>query len=200
MTMTSRTITVVTPANHVPGPKQGGWTYNHYLTLLNDGQRYEIIDGVLYMVPWPTTWHQASIVRFSYYLLIHTRLGGLGQVFAAPFDVVLKLDTVVQPDILAILNANLERITDQCIVGAPDLVVEIASPSTSTYDRNKKYAAYASAGVSEYWIADPIAHTVEVLILESGAYSSLGVFSGQNTLPSIVVPAIAEVQVKQFFA
>lgn len=110
------------------------------------------------------------------------------------------LDIVVQPDLLVVLNANLERISDQCIVGAPDLVVEIASPSTSTHDRHKKYIAYASAGVPEYWIADPLAHTVEVLVLEGGAYSSLGVFSGQNTLPSLVVPGITDVRVEQFFA
>ena len=200
MEMTSRTISVVTPADHVSGPKQGYWTYEHYVALPDDGQRYEIIDGVLYMVPWPTTWHQSSSLRFSYYLVNHVKLAGLGQVIIAPFDVVLASGTVVQPDVMVVLNANLERITDECMVGAPDLVVEIASPSTSTHDRHKKYVAYASAGVTEYWIADPIAHTVEVLVLEGGTYSSLGVFSGQNTLPSIIVPAIEAVHVEQFFA
>ena len=200
MTITSKEITVVTPANHVPGSEQGRWTYDYYLALPDDGQRYEIVDGVLYMAPAPSTGHQDSVLWIAHYLRIHVKLAGLGQVYVAPVDVVLALDTVVQPDVLVVLKENFAKITEKRIVGAPDLVVEIASPGTSTHDRHKKYIAYASAGVPEYWIADPIAHTVEVLVLEAGAYSSLGVFSGQNTLPSVVVPGIAEVCVEQFFA
>jgi Uma2 family endonuclease len=200
MTITSKEITVVTPANHVPGPKQGCWTYDHYLALPDDGQRYEIVDGVLYMAPVPSMEHQGASMRFSHYLFTYVELAGLGRVYAAPTDVVLALDTVVQPDLLVVLNANLEKISKQNLVGAPDLAVEIASPGTSTHDRNRKYAAYARAGVAEYWIADPIAHTVEVLILEAGTYTSVGVFSGQDTLPSKVVPDIKAVRVEQFFA
>ncbi len=200
MTITSKELTVVTPANHVPGPKQGCWTYDHYLALPDDGQRYEIVDGVLYMAPSPTPEHQNVVLWIAHYLLIHVKLTGLGQVYVAPVDVVLPPRTVVQPDVMVILKENLSKIKNKCVEGAPDLAVEIASPGTSTHDRNRKYAAYARAGVSEYWIADPIAHTVEMLILEAGTYTSVGVFSGQDTLPSIVVPAIKAVHVEQFFA
>lgn len=200
MTITAKELTVVTPANHVPGPKQGCWTYDHYLALPDDGQRYEIVDGVLYMALAPTMGHQESSMKFSYYLYTYVQLPGLGKVYAAPTDVVLALDTVVQPDLLVVLNTHLQKISKKNLRGAPDLAVEIASPSTSTHDRNRKYGAYARAGVAEYWIADPIAHTVEVLILEAGTYTSVGVFSGQDTLPPIVVPAIKAVHVEQFFA
>lgn len=89
MTITSKEITVVTPANHVPGPKQGCWTYDHYLALPDDGQRYEIVGGVLYMAPAPNMGHQAASIRFSHYLFTHIELAGTGKVYAAPTDVVL---------------------------------------------------------------------------------------------------------------
>jgi Uma2 family endonuclease len=200
MTITSNRITVVTPANHVPGPRQGYWTYDHYAAMQDDGQRYEIVDGVLYMTPSPSGSHQATVGEFFAYLRIYVQLAGLGRVFMAPFDVELATDVVVQPDVFVLLNAGLEKYTEKRIIGAPDLVVEVASPSTTTYDRHNKYVAYTQARVPEYWIADPIAHTVEVLILEAGTYHSLGVFSGQATLPSKIVPGIAAVPIEQFFA
>ena len=105
---------------------------------------------------------------------------------------------VVQPDILVVLNKNLDRVLDSRIIGAPDLVVEVASPGTTTRDRCEKYDAYASAGTPEYWIADPIAHTVEVFILEAGNYYSQGVFRGKAILPSKVLPGF-DVRVELFF-
>ncbi len=84
------------------------------------------------------------------------------------------------------------------LYGPPDLVVEIASPSTATYDRDKKLHAYERGGVLEYWIADPIARTIEVFVLDENVYRSLGVFQGQALLPSTVVPGLA-VRVAQFF-
>ena len=144
MTTISEGQTVVTPADNVFGAKQGQWTYEHYAHLLDDGQHYEIIDGVL-------------------------------------------------------LNDNLQKITEARVIGAPDLAIEISSPSTAIHDRHRKYVAYAQAGVKEYWIAEPKAHTIEVLLLEDGAYRSAGVFSGEQTLPSRVVPNFP-VQVEQFFS
>lgn len=77
-------------------------------------------------------------------------------------------------------------------------MVEVSSPGTSTYDRNKKLNAYALAGVPEYWIADPDVRTVELLVLEQGSYRVLGIFRGKATLPSQVVPGLP-VKVEQFF-
>src|SRR5262249_15325923 len=105
---------------------------------------------------------------------------------------------VLQPDIIVVLNTHLEIITPSRIVGAPDLIIELASPGTAGYDRRTKQDAYASAGVPEYWIADPGTGTVELMVLENGAYRSLGVFRGQATLPSRVVPGLP-VKVEQFF-
>jgi len=197
MTSSGR-VPMVLPADHVPGPEQGHWTYEDYAALPDDGHRYEIVDGVLYLAPSPNEWHQTTAFEIASYLRTHVKLTGLGQVFIAPFDVELNPRTVVQPDVIVVLNLNLHIITESRIIGAPDFVVEISSPGTVGYDREKKQHAYARAGVPEYWIADPWSRTVEVLTLKEDEYRSLGVFEGKAVLPSEVVPDFL-VHVEQFF-
>jgi Uma2 family endonuclease len=189
-----------TPADWIPGPGQGNWTYASYATLPEDGRRYEVVDGVLlYMSPSPSDAHQNVSIWLSHYLVIHVKLAGVGQVRTAPLDVELAPRTIVQPDIMVILNEHLSRITSTRIKGAPDLVVEILSPGTAAYDRCGKQRAYAQANVMEYWLVDPDEGTIEVLNLVGKTYQQTGSFHGDDTLISQVVPMIAEVPVKQFF-
>ena len=189
---------MVMPADHMHGAEQGHWTYKDYSALPDDGHRYEIVDGVLYIAPSPNEWHQATAGRLFRYLSTYIEDAGLGRVYIAPFDVELGPKTVVQPDVLVILNVNRNKITFSHINGVPDLIVEVSSPGTVGYDREKKQRAYAHAGVPEYWIADPWSRTVEVLTLEEGVYRSLGVFEGKAILPSQVVPDFL-VHIEQFF-
>jgi Uma2 family endonuclease len=190
---------IVMPADWVPGPEQGSWTYDDYTALPDDGQRYEIVNGVLVMAPAPNGPHQDAVLRFAHYLLVNVEFAGLGKVRVAPFDVELSPKDVFQPDVFVVLNAHLDRILEKKVVGAPDLVVEVASPSTALYDRVTKYEKYANAGVQEFWVANTNAHTIQVLVLESGEYRSLGVYRGQQMLPSRIVPGLS-VRVEQFFA
>lgn len=199
MAMASDRLPTVVPANWVPGPKQGEWTYQSYTHIPDDGRRYEIVNGVLYMSPSPNVAHQRIVIRFTRYLATYIEDTGLGIVLAAPSDVELSPKNVLQPDVFVVLNAGLKKVKVSHTVGAPDLVIEIASPSTAIHDRNRKYHLYAQAGVSEYWIADPDSRTVEVLLLESGEYRSLGIFRGKAGLPSQVVPDIKAVPVERFF-
>lgn len=199
MTTTAETLPMTVRADHLPGAKQGHWTYDTYAAIPDDGKRYEVVDGVLYMTPAPNIGHQEAVALFTIHLGTHVQLGGLGRVFPAPCDVELAPRCTVQPDIVVVLNANLSIITPSRIIGAPDLVIEVASPGTAGYDRRTKQDAYARAGVREYWIADPYARTIEVLQLEGGAYVSAGVFGGEATLPSRVLPELL-VRVEQFFA
>jgi Uma2 family endonuclease len=204
MTQSSATITTanreIILADHVPGPRQGRWTYNHYAALPPGEKHYEIIDGVLYMTPSsPSEWHQKALVRFAYYLFNYIELAGLGRVYTLPFDVELTPHIIIQPDVLVLLNESSYKIAHSHIIGAPDLIIEIASPATASYDRNIKYAAYARAGVKEYWIADPHAHSVESLILEQEIYHSTGRFGGKDKLRSRIVPNFP-VQVQQLFS
>ena len=200
MTTSHETLPMVVRADHVPGPPQGEWTYDAYAALPDDGHRYEIIDGVLYMAPAPNLEHQAVVTRAGAHLYLHVERAGIGRVFVAPVDVVLPFAaSPVQPDVVVVLNANLGVLAGKNITGAPDLVVEVLSPGTAGFDRREKQNAYARAGVKEYWIADPYSRTIEVLMLEGGVYRSAGVFTGAVTLPSAVRPDFP-VRVEQFFA
>jgi len=198
MITTKEELSVVIPADWVPGPPQGSWTYEDYAALPDDGRRYEIVNGVLVMAPAPSPEHQSITVRIAYYLFPHIDLAGIGKLFTAPIDVDLGPKNVYQPDLVVVLNTHLDRVAEKKIIGAPDLVVEVASPSTAAYDRLTKYDVYARAGVTEYWIVKPTRRTVEVLVLEHGEYRSLGVFSEQATLPSRVIPGLSA-HVEQFF-
>ncbi len=193
------TSDMIITADFVEGPGQGNWTYEDYAAMPDDGKRYQIVDGVLFMSPSPNRWHQETVGRIFRYLSASIEDKGVGKVYIAPFDVELDSKTIVQPDVMVILNAHLDRISDQRVIGAPDLVVEVASPGTTGFDRRQKQDAYAHAGVPEYWIVDPASHSVEVLTIEVNAYSSLGVFEGKTTLSSKVIPDFP-VSIEQFFA
>lgn len=192
-------LSIVTPADWVPGPPQGSWTYEDYTALPDDGHHYEIVNGVLVMAPAPTPEHQDIVLEIAAHLRTHIKLAGLGRVFPSPVDVDLGPKNVFQPDVVVVLNAHLDKVGAKKIVGAPDLVVEIMSPSSGVMDRIAKYAVYARAGIPEYWVVKPEGKSVEVFVLEKGEYRSLGVFSEQATLPTRIVPELP-VRVEQFFS
>src|SRR5437660_6507701 len=149
MTTTTEREMAVTPADWVAGPQQGHWTYNHYAALPEDGQHYEIVEGVLYMTPAPSIIHQRAVQKLFKRLSSYVEDADLGEVFIAPVDVELAPNAVVQPDIIVVLKANLEKITPTRIIGSPDLVVEVSSPRTVGYDRRIKQDAYARASIQE---------------------------------------------------
>lgn len=151
------------------------------------------------MTPSPSGGHQDAVGRFYHYLFLNIESHGMGKVRIAPFDVELTPKLVVQPDVLVVLKANYDKLAENRVLGAPNLVIEVASPGTATYDRHSKQMAYAQAGVPEYWIADPMARTVEVFVLERHIYTSVGIFEGKATLPSTIVPGLPT-PVEQFFA
>lgn len=150
------------------------------------------------MTPAPSTGHQRIVGRFFRYLSEHIEDTGLGLVFQGPTDVELAPKVVVQPDIFVILNAGLHKVAEQRIIGAPDFVVEVTSPSTAIYDRLSKYDTYARAGVQEYWIVNSTARSIEVLALEGASYVSLGVFRGQE-IPHSRVASGLQVRTRDYF-
>ncbi len=141
-------------------------TYTDYLKLPDDGTRKEILGGELFVTPAPTPRHQHIVRKLATVLGTHVDTHGLGDVLAAPIDVVLSPPEVTQPDLIFIATPNLGIIGEAAIHGAPDLVVEVLSPSTAVLDRGRKKDTYARAGVPEYWIVDPEARTIEVYRLE----------------------------------
>lgn len=137
-------------------------TYSDYLLFPEDGKRHEIIGGEHYMTPSPSTRHQRISRNLEWFFQQHLRSYPAGEIFYAPFDVVLSTYDIVEPDLLFVAQENRQIITDKNIQGVPDLVVEILSPGTSQRDQELKKKLYEQYGVSEYWIVDP--DTASVLI------------------------------------
>ncbi|RMF29647.1 MAG: Uma2 family endonuclease [Chloroflexi bacterium] len=156
-------------------PPQGQWTYEDWLRLPDDGWQYEVIRGVLYMVPAPTPKHQRVSRDLGFAMWQFVRERGLGEVFAAPTDVYLPgQETPVQPDLLFVATGESATIGERGIEGVLDLVVEILSPRTWWRDRRVKMPLYEETGVRELWLVDPDLRTIEVYVLREGAYALLG--------------------------
>src|SRR3990172_11022780 len=113
-------------------------TYDQYCLLPEDGKQYELIDGELCMTPAPRPKHQEIVLRIAQELDGFVRKNGLGKVFVSPVDVLLDRHTVVQPDVLFISQSRVSIVGEEAIEGAPDLVVEVLSPSTFYKDLRKK--------------------------------------------------------------
>lgn len=150
------------------------WTYADLdrLPESENGERYEIIDGELIVTPSAVPLHQLADYRLTRRLGDHVEGGRLGQIFFAPVDVRLGDQTLI-PDLLFISRARLDIVGPKAIEGAPDLVVEILSPSTRDRDLGVKKAVYARHGVREYWIVDPEARSVTVFALRGDRYEPL---------------------------
>jgi len=151
----------------IPRAKLG---YTEYCLFPDDGRQHEIIDGDHYMTPAPSTTLQTVSKRLQYQLYTQVELAGLGVIFGAPVDVQLSEHDIVQPDLVVVLKDRVHMITHPKINGAPDLVVEILSPSTAGIDRSLKKQVYERMGVGEYWIADPESQRLEQYRLVDGAY------------------------------
>ena len=149
-------------------------TYEDYLKTPDDGQRYELIDGEIFVGPSPIKLHQrASRILTNTIDRAVTRFG-IGEVFSAPMDVRLAENVVVQPDIIFVrFGSPADDPDEERIAGAPDLLVEILSSSNRGHDLLRKRELYARFGVPEYWIVDPINRTIETLSLSGGEYESL---------------------------
>lgn len=145
-------------------------TYEDYLRLPDDGRRYEILEGVLHVTPSPTTIHQRILRKLLSVLDVFVSENNRGEVFVAPLDIVFSNVSVVQPDLIYVSEARRDIITDKNIAGAPDLVVEIASPSTAGVDKVTKAQVYARYGVPYFWVVDPQQKTLEEYRLERGIY------------------------------
>jgi Uma2 family endonuclease len=145
-------------------------TYEDYCLLPNNGKRYEVVDGELFVTPSPYWRHQDVLSSLHLHLGAFVQKHHLGKVVEAPMDVVLSSHDVVQPDLLYISKARASVITEKYVQGAPDLVVEILSESTAQIDRTTKLKLYARYGVAEYWVIDPELCSAEIYRLVSGGY------------------------------
>jgi len=156
----------------------------------DDGNRYEILNGQLIMTPPPITEHQGASGTLHGYIWPHVHRHRLGKVFSAPVGVTLDDDNGLQPDLVYVSSERSHIISRRGIEGAPDLVVEILSPSTRRYDRGAKLRRYAAAGVPHYWIVDPRTRALEVYVLSGDSYELTGMHGPGSVFRPTLFPGL----------
>jgi Uma2 family endonuclease len=174
-------------------------TYDDLLALPDDGLRHELIDGEHFVTPAPNTKHQTVSVNFTLALGVFIKAHDCGRLFTAPYDIVFSPRDVVEPDLLFVSRERLGLLTERNLQGAPDLLIEILSPSTRTRDEGIKRRLYERMGVREYWLADPLFDTVQVYRRAGEALRLVAEFSAEAgdvlttpLLPGLEIP-LAEV-------
>jgi Uma2 family endonuclease len=190
---------MITPADNIPGPGQGRWTYMHYAAIPDDGKHYEVVDGVLFMTPAPSIPHQRIALRIARYMAELIEDAQLGHILIAPVDIELAPKSIVQPDVSVVLKNGRAKITETRVIGAPDLVVEISSPATVGYDHREKLGIYAQAAIPEYWLVDPHARTIKILEWHNMSYSVQGSYAGEQFVVSQIAPVLNGIRCVQFF-
>ncbi len=187
-------LTLPVPDANLPDgdwPSQGDWTTAAWQQIPFNGWRYEVLEGVLYRSPMPSTVHQYCSGAIAYQLgkYLHRTEPASGILLMARLAVVLPTASVF-PDLVYIHRKNIDVLTHSGIQGVPDLIIEITSPGTVGYERREKQDTYARSGIPEYWWVDPANRTVEVLVLQDGAYIPHALVTGQQPIPSVQIPGL----------
>jgi Uma2 family endonuclease len=192
------------PALHLDLTKR--YTYADYLTWI-DEKRRELIDGFIHLMSAPVRIHQQISLNLVFWVVtFFKKRKGKCKIYYAPFDVRLpiegskdddKIYNVVQPDICVI--CDLTKIDDRGCIGAPDLVVEVLSPSSAKNDWNKKFSLYEKAGVREYWIVNPKAKIVNIFLLQpNGEFDNGAEYDCTQKAPMHIFEGL-EIDLKELF-
>ena len=136
-------------------------TYSDYLKT-PEGGKFQLIGGEIIERTSPSLYHQEILLNLATEFRFYFARNKVGKAFVAPLDVYLSETETYQPDIIVLLTENFSKIKENKIEGAPDLIVEVLSPSTAYYDLKHKKSIYEKHGVREYWVVDPIDKTVEI--------------------------------------
>jgi Uma2 family endonuclease len=159
-------------------------TYTEYALIQPDGRRWELLEGDFHVNPAPNTTHQTVSRRLLHQLMLQLEDHGHAVVFNAPTDVILSITTTVQPDLAIVLTAHRRQVSQRGIEGNPDVVVEIISPTNRSYDDVLKRRVYERHGIPEFWLVDPVAELLEVLVLTGGSYVRHALLDASGTLTS----------------
>jgi len=158
----------------------------------NDDAYYELINGYIMKKSAPRPQHQNISMNLSIEIGTFVKKRGLGKLFTSPIDVFLDDLNAVQPDLVFIPTEKQNIITDDGIIGIPDLIIEIISPSSVLRDSVDKKNLYERLNVKEYWIIDPQYQDIQVYTIQNGRYelySGITMFEGE--LKSIIFEGIA---------
>lgn len=173
-----------------PGYSTTKLTYADYLRFPDDGLRHEIIGGEHYVTPSPATRHQRISRNLPYLIQSYLEAHAIGEVFCAPFDVLLSEWDIVVPDLIYLSNEHAHFLTAKNLQGPPDLVIEILSPSTRSRDQKLKRALYERVGSNEYWLVDPKRDVVEVYRRNAGEFQRPIRYSRTDVLTTPILPGL----------
>lgn len=173
----------------LPAPLLQLKTYDDLLAMPEDGRRYELIQGELFMSPSSKLRHQDALLGLYDVMRAYVRETRAGKLMIAPFDVKFSETSVVQPDLFVVRAERAIALTEDFMDGSPDLIVEVLSPSNRGHDLIKKAALYLDHGVPEYWVADPESRQIVVNVLEQGRYVAQPV--RDEAVRSTVLPGLA---------
>jgi Uma2 family endonuclease len=175
-------------------------TVNEFLELdFEEGFIYELINGEIMKRTSPNLDHQDASMMLSTFLNNFILANKLGKLFAAPTDVYITEFDLVVPDLSYVSNNNKDIMFERrCIVGVPDLIIEILSKGTKGVDRKDKMTLYCKNGVKEYWIVDPKSEYVEIYVLEKGVYNLVVVAEDNDEFQSTVLAGF-KMNVKDIF-
>src|SRR5438132_866313 len=168
-------------------PKTTGLTYADLEAFPEDNFRRELIDGELIVTAAPSTRHQRAVLELGAALLAHSKVHG-GQAYVAPTDVFFSDTNVVETDVLFVRRENVARVEKKFVRSAPDLVVEVSSPSTRRLELVRKLELYARFGVPEYWFVDLDAERVECYRLDGDRYPAPTLFARDAILAPAAIP------------
>lgn len=173
-------------------------SYDDLAQMPEDGRRYELYDGEVFVVPSPILRHQVVAMRLWRILDdFANAVGGLA--VASPMDVVFSDYDVVQPDIVFLTADSMRTVSlSDRVRQPPDLAVEVLSPATASNDRGRKMRMFQRYGVLEYWIVDPIEETIEIYRSVESAYELLGTFSGSEPMRSAALHGLTLVPASIF--
>lgn len=184
-----------------PVPEHVKLTVEDFELFPDDGRRHELIDGEHCVTPAPNTRHQRILIHLISVLDPFVRERGLGEIFAAPYDVILSDTDVVEPDLLFLSRERLDLLTEKNLHGAPDLVVEVVSESSRRMDEVVKRKLYERFGVREYWVVDPVVETVKVYRLRDDRYERAAELSREerDRLTTPLLPGL-DLPLEELFA
>ena len=169
-------------------------TYDEFVHFPDDGKRHELIDGEHYVTASPNTKHQQVSMELAFLIRAWLEDRPSGRIFTAPYDMVLTRFDVVEPDLIYLSNERAAEImTAAHLRGAPELVVEIGSPSTRQRDETIKRHLYERTGVSEYWFVDPELDVVRVYVRAGEKFTRPQELSHEagDTLTTPLLPGLA---------
>lgn len=176
--------------------QEGGWDRARWERLPDDGNRYEVIGGLLYMTTAPSAFHQWIIRQIVFTLYPQIDQPGVGVTLWSPIGLFMPGCDPVQPDILVIRAGDLGMIHDRHIFGVPALQIEVISPANANYDLRIKRRAYANAGVPEYWIVRPASRDLMLCTQPDAAlgdYAQTRLVGPDDELRSATLPIVAPV-------